>query len=130
MIVKGAFVHLLRPGIRWLWFCHYYPKRKRGENGSRYYKRRKRDYEKWIKSLPRPQEDWCGGLCKFHPMPQVAPLHTLRTRHSLVLLSRYNAKEVGLAIVRVAKPITKLMTILIAVYVYIVVYGLVIRWLH
>jgi hypothetical protein len=57
MIVKGAFVHLLKPGIRWLFFCEYYPKRKKNENRSRYYRKRKKEYEKYLKSLPPFEED-------------------------------------------------------------------------
>ena len=57
MIVKGAYSELLRSGIRWLFFCEYYPKRRKNENGSRYYRKRKKAYEEYLKTIPKPDED-------------------------------------------------------------------------
>jgi hypothetical protein len=45
MIVKSAFGHFIAPAIRWLWFCAHYPKRKPSENGSWYYRKRRRVFE-------------------------------------------------------------------------------------
>lgn len=62
MIIQAQF-KLPQPiyvGLRWLFFCAYYePKRKPNENGSRYYRKRKKAFEAWLASD------------KFHPSSTV-----------------------------------------------------------